>query len=127
MTTIREDVITLMAATSAITSVIGAQPMRAFTLRAAQGTAKPPAVPYIIISIPTHRIETHLRGPTGLENPLIRFDLYGTNLLQLDNLRRALVQMMNTLNGIYRFGTELYEDDTRLYHLVADFSVWHQT
>lgn len=122
---LREKIIALLAATSNVTSVIGGQPsMRAFAMRAPQGTR----IPYLLITMPAHNIGSHLRGVTKLENPTIRFDMYGTNILELEALRDALIEMMNAatqLQAVYSFGTELYEDDTRYYHFVADFSVWN--
>ena len=48
--------------------------------------------------------------------------------MQIDALRDTIIAMMDAapkFSSVYKLGAELYEDDTRLYHLVADFSVWH--
>lgn len=120
MATLSDKLITMLADVR-ITNVVG---NRSYRMRAPQGTRDP----YIILWMPTHERVGHLRGVTNLEHPVVRFDLFGGDFRQLDALRDTIIEMMTDPSGfgaIYRFGTELYEDDTRLYHLMADFSVWH--
>lgn len=119
--TLRESIILLLGTTDGVTDIVG---HRFFSGRAPQET-KPP---YMIVSMPTHSLVSHLRGVTALENGIIRFDLFGKMYLELDRLRDQIIAMMNQATefaSIHRFGTELYEDDVQLHHLVADFSVWH--
>lgn len=122
MATLSDKLVTMLGDTR-ITDVVGD---RVYRMRAKQGTREP----YIILWMPTHERVGHLRGTTNLEHPVVRFDLFGLNFPILDQLRDTIIDMMTDTNGpfgaIYRFGTELYEDDTRLYHLMADFSVWHK-
>jgi hypothetical protein len=119
MASLSETLASLLAVETAVTNIVGT---RIFRLRARQGTP----VPYLLISMPSHKVPSHLRGLINLQSPIVRFDMYGTNFLPLDTLRDSLITMMDQqLNAVYVFGTELYEDDTQFYHLVADFSVWH--
>lgn len=119
MPTLSEKVITALHGNAAVVAAVGT---RCFRMRAPQDV-KPP---YIIVWMPTHQRIDHLRGVTNLENPVIRFDMFGTNFMQLDALRDSIIELMaQTFGATYRFGTELYEDDTRMFHLMADFSVWN--
>lgn len=119
MATLSEKVVTALLTTSGVTSEVM---QRVYRMRAPQDVRQP----YIIVWMPTHVRLGHLRGMTDLENPLIRFDFFGLNFMQLEALRETVIDMMSdTFGATYRFGTELFEDDTRMYHLVADFSVWH--
>jgi len=121
MPILREKVMTLLDGSNDVLSVVA---KRYYSMRAPQGTI----APYITIEMPTLVISGHLRGITKLENGIIRFHFFGLNYLQLDTLRNTIIQLMtgtSTFQAIFTFGTELYEDDTRYFHLIADFSVWH--
>lgn len=119
MPTLSEKVITAMLGSVGVT---GAVAQRVYRMRAPQDVKQP----YIVVWMPTHVRHSHLRGMTELENPVVRFDFFGLNFMQLDELRETVIDLMSqTFGAVYRFGAELYEDDTRLYHLMADFSVWH--
>lgn len=119
MTTLREEVISAMGNDNNITTALG---RRFYSLRAPQDT-KPP---YVLLSTVSEQRPTHLRGVTDLENSRLRFDLYGKNYLELLNVRDDIESMMYDKFGVGdNFYTELYEDDTQFFHLVIDFSVWH--
>jgi hypothetical protein len=118
---LKEKVITLIDGTAPVVAVLG---NRYYSLRAPQGTT----TPYCIISMPTHNIVGDLKGVTKLEKAQIRFDLYGPSYPQLTALKESIVDMMNeatAFSSVYSFGSEMYEDDTRLYHMTFDFSVWN--
>lgn len=118
---LRDKVISLLDGTAAVRAVVG---QRYYSLRAPQAALQP----YIIISMPTHAIATHLSGVTKLENAQVRFDIFGPSYPQLTMLKELIIDMMDkspSFSAIYSFGSEMYEDDTRLYHLVFDFSVWN--
>jgi hypothetical protein len=118
---LKEEVITLIDGTAPVVAVLG---NRYYSLRAPQNTL----TPYCIISMPTHSIVGHLKGVTKLEKAQIRFDLYGPSYPQLTALKESIVGMMDQASAFsasYWFGSEMYEDDTRFYHLTFDFSVWH--
>lgn len=119
MASLSEKVITALNGSTGVTSVVG---QRFYRMRAPQDVK----VPYIIVWMPSHERVSHMRGVTNLEYPVIRFDFFGANFKQLDELRDSVITLMaQTFGATYRFGTELYEDDTRLFHLMADFSVWN--
>lgn len=119
MATISEKVVTALLMSTSVTDAVA---QRVYRMRAPQDVKQP----YIIVWMPTHIRLGHLRGMTNLENPVVRFDFFGLNFMQLDALRETVIDLMSqTFEATYRFGTELYEDDTRLYHLMADFSLWH--
>lgn len=118
---LRDKVISLLDGASAVRAVVG---QRYYSLRAPQTVLQP----YIIISMPTHAITSHLKGVTKLENAQVRFDIFGPSYPQLTMLKELIVDMMDqssTFSSVYTFGSEMYEDDTKLYHLVFDFSVWN--
>jgi hypothetical protein len=82
------------------------------------------------MSVATHSVETHLKGLSDLENGRIRFDLYGSSYTQLQDLAQAITDAVVSASGFKAlpiFDFEMFEDDTQLYHLVHDFSVWNNT
>src|ERR1043166_9722032 len=120
MTDLNDELYSLLSATNDVTNIIG---RRFYTFRAGQGT-KPP---YLVIEMPAHTVPSHLRGATNLENDIARFHLFGKDRSELRRLRTALIAMMDNpdaaglsppvdFTSVYRFGTELPEDDTQMYH-----------
>ena len=121
MSTLSEKIMVLLGDPS-VTSIVGT---RSYRMRAPQSQTIIKD-PYIIVWFPTHEQVGHLRGVTNLEHPVVRFDMFGSVFPPIDTLRATIINLMcSQMGAVYRFGTELYEDDTRLYHLMADFSVWH--
>lgn len=105
---------------AAVTAIVG---QRIYGLHAAST-----GLPYIIISVLSHEHSPHLRGVSELDHARMRCDLYGEDFNQLVTLEaavRAAIQGAATFQAQYVFGFELYEDDTKLYHLVLEFSLWH--
>jgi hypothetical protein len=110
-----------LVADTAVSAIIGE---KLWALKAKKGTSPP----YATFTVAAYTREGHLRGTTKLENARIRFDLYGGNYPELDDLADAIAASLNNTSGFTAqlvFGFEMYEDDTQLYHLVRDFSVWH--
>lgn len=129
MTDLSEELYQLLGATTGVTDIIG---HRFYTVRAPQQTI----MPFLVLEYPSHKEEWHLRGPADLENDIVRFHMFGRDRAELRRLRTAISDMMaNPQSGsppapmdfqaVHRFGTELPEDDLQTYHLVADYSVWH--
>lgn len=118
--TIRAEVRDYLLALPAISNTLGS---RLHALRAPNTTT-----PYGLLSVQAHDAIGHLRGVTKLENVRMRLDLFGENYAQLVTLSEAVIDAMASASGFastYVFGTELYEDDTRLFHVILDFSVWN--
>lgn len=97
---------------------------RIYLLRAKQGSP----TPYVLHSTVTHTQVQHLRGLSTLENPRVRVELYGENypaLRQMQDLIRVALLSAVDFSAVYVFCTESFEDDTQLFHLVSEYSIWH--
>lgn len=116
-----EKVIQLLGSDSAITNVMA---QRFYRIRVPQTTT----APYIVVAAISERRISHLRGVTPLERVVTRFHLFGTNYLQLKSVRSAIIDLL--FNSGLASGDpmmeELYEDDTKVYHLVLDLSLWNR-
>lgn len=126
---VEEDLVTLVAGTAAITSIIST---RMWPSRRPQGSAVPSLV-YQRISTP--RRSTHT-GPSGLAWPRFQFSCWGATLNAAsdlaDQLRFALDGYQGTVGGTYFAGihiaNELDDEDTETGHWrrIVDYTVWHR-
>lgn len=92
-----------------------------YRLRAPENTD----APYIILQAANARRETHLQGVTQLERSEQRVHLFGPDYTALESLRNTIIdRMSSSLGAIHLLSVEMYEDDVRLFHLVADFVIW---
>lgn len=110
-----------LSASSAITAIVGGN----ITAMRALDSALPP---YLLTEVASHQQMNTLTGVDPLDHARIRCHLYGESYNVLLDLEEAVRNAMNgatTFSAQYIFGFEMYEDDTKLYHLVLDFSLWH--
>lgn len=100
---------------------------RIYALRAPQDVP----TPYVLLSTISYESINTLAGRTGLETARVRCDLYGSSYNELvgeSGLVEAICAALDAatdFSALFVFGTELFEDDTKLYHVVLDFSVWY--
>ena len=116
----RDKIKAMMVADSTVASMLGT-PIRLFALHAPQGIAEP----YAIVEMPSHLVVNTLQFMNILENVRMSFHMYGTSYTALVLLKDWLEFLMDAAGHIYIFGTEVFEDDTEMYHLIFDFSVWN--
>ena len=111
----------VLSASSAITDIVG---VNISALRALP-SALPP---YILTEVASHEQMNTLTEVDPLDHARVRCHLYGESYNVLLDLEEAVRNAMNgatTFSAQYIFGFEMFEDDTKLYHLVLDFSLWH--
>jgi len=118
----REKIRDTLVNDSAVAAIVGQQ---VYAMRALQTTVPP----YILTSVASHVHENTLEGiDETTDHARVRCDLFGPSYKQLTDLEEAVrnaIHATPAFSAQYIFGFELYEDDTQLYHLVLDFSVWH--
>lgn len=86
-----------------------------------------PAVSYLRVS---GRQEMSLSGLSGLEAPRIQIDCWATTYAGAKALAAAVRAAMLSATA-FKVGSvsdrDLYEDDTNVFRVSIDFSVWHRT
>lgn len=95
-------------------------------------TQKPPALPYINLSIILTELDFTCDGPSGLYISHCKASCFGVTVEQVDELA---VQVVNALtawagaDGVQaafpNMGPDLPEEDTGLHHIPVTFKVWH--
>lgn len=109
--------------TSALT---GSPPItaRIFWLRAPFDTKSP----YIILSIVSETRDMTLEGNVPQARIRLRVDYFGENYNALQNLDAAVrlaLSLAEAFSSYHAFATEMFEDDTLLFHLTSEFSLFH--
>jgi hypothetical protein len=90
----------------------------------------PVTKPYIVYSIVSEVTENTLDGDNGMSNSRVQVDAYGTSYGQVKGLAgkagtiKAAMAGATTFSNIHLANRDLYENDTQLYHVAMDFSVW---
>lgn len=84
--------------------------------------------PYVVLSILSETRDPTLQGNIAQARIRLRIDFFGENYTELQDLDaevRAVMAAASVFVSLHAFASELYEDDTRLYHLVSEFSIFH--
>jgi hypothetical protein len=85
-----------------------------------------PAVTYFRVS---GGQENSLKGYSGLEHPRIQIDCWSLTYAgakELANAVRAAMDLATTFKALCISDHDLFEDDTRIYRVSLDFSVWNK-
>lgn len=70
-------------------------------------------------------------GGSGVENQRCSIDIFDGTLASCEavaeQIRLALIAYESTnFKAVQVFNLDLYEDDTKLYHVVVDYSIWYR-
>ena len=89
----------------------------------------PVAKPYIVYSVVSDVTENTLDGDSGMSNTRVQVDVYGKSYGEAKGLAGKAGTVKTAMAGaafsnIHLASRDLYENDTQLYHVAMDFSVW---
>ncbi len=104
------------------TALIGIASGGAWNMRAAQNT---PA-PYIVWQRLISTTNNSTRGPSDVQNTRVQVDVYAADYLTTKALADAVQSAVATsgINGVKISDQDFFEDDTKLYRISQDFSLW---
>jgi len=124
--------ITFLKAESGITDLVSS---RIHFVKAPQDIAKPYL---IIIKISSPRDHTH-DGASGLAHPRFQFSAFATTYSEAKEIIAAVQAALQGYSGImggdggvyvngcfYDDENDFYETETNLYHVSADYILWHR-
>ena len=93
----------------------------AWNLRAAQNTAPP----YIVWQRVVSTINNSTLGASDVQNTRVQIDAYARDYPAVDALACAIAAAVaGVFNGVRLSEQDFFEDETRLYRISQDFSVW---
>lgn len=117
--TIDSDIFNALALNTGVSSMVGA---RIYPNVAPEEVAKP----YIIITRILTNHQNSLDGTNALRNPHFQIDMFGTRRDDLRILADAVQASMMAASFPAVPGNDLetYEPDTRIHHIIQDYSVW---
>ena len=114
-------VFALLAAASAVTAIIGSNPVRCYPGgEALQGTA----APYVVWQIVSNNVQAYLSGAPSGDNLRVQIDLYATSR---DQCAALLRQVQLTLDGAgyqVSYNVDEREPETRLWRMSVDYEFW---
>ena len=89
---------------------------------AAQGTV----APYIVWSEVTSTINNTLQGASNLQNTRVQVDCYATSAGARSTLADAVAVAITAapFQSVQLTSENLYEQDTKLFRAILDFSIW---
>jgi len=123
--TYRDDIKSAVLGDHGVAAVVGAQ---VYWLRAPLKAQ----APYIILQIVTEEQSGTLAGNVRQAEIRLMVSMYGESYTDLQALDAAVHVALGDGNSpqppftsLRLFHTELFEDDTRLFHLVTEFSIFH--
>lgn len=91
-----------------------------WNLRAAQNTNPP----YIAWQRVISTTNNSLRGASDVQNTRVQIDAYATSYTAADALGSAIEAAVVGIGAIKISEQDFFEDDTRLYRVSQDFSLW---
>jgi len=129
---IDEALITHLLAQTAITALVG---RKIYPVIAPQNVV----APYIVVfKVDGPRDHSH-DGASHLANPRFQLSVFSTTYSEAKAIAAALQAALEgytgtmggaggvAVNGVfYENETDLYEPDTKLYHIAVDYKMWHQ-
>lgn len=129
---IEQAIITALLADSALIAVVG---QRIYPVLAPQDIE----APYVVINKISGPRNHSMGGSSHLVNPRFQFSCFATTYAvakQVSGLIQTVLQgYSGTLGGVggvavngcfYEDETDMYEDDTKLFHVALDFKLWHE-
>jgi len=95
---------------------------RAYPLVAPDPVAKPYTVFQVIVETP----QNNLDGASGLSNRRFQIDHYATSYGAVKTLAESTKTAMAgaSFKSLHLSSIDFYENDTQLYRIMMDFSVW---
>lgn len=121
MSVLEPKIYTVLSGSSAVSAVVSA---RIYPLVLPQDVTLP-AITYVRIS--GGQVNS-MGGYSGLENPRMQIDVWGatyTAAKTLAALVHAAMSAATTFSALLISDMDLYEDDTKIYRVSMDFSVWN--
>jgi len=129
---IEEALMTFLLAQTGITGYVGT---RSHFVRAPQATAKP----YIVVTkVDAPRLHSH-DGGSGLAHPRFQLSIFSTTYKEAKEIAAAIQAALQGYSGtmggaggvavgaaLYDDETDFYEEDSGLYHVAADYIIWHE-
>jgi hypothetical protein len=123
MAQLETSIFSTLTGASAVSAIVGT---RVYPLVLPQKAALP-AISYLRVS---GAQELSLSGHSGLESPRIQIDCWATTYAQAKALSAA-VQAAMLASSAFKVGSvsdrDLFEDETNVFRVSIDFSVWHRT
>lgn len=93
----------------------------AWNLRAVQNTV----APYIVWQRVVSTINNSTLGASDVQNTRVQVDAYARDYPTVVSLARAIAAAVaGGFNGVRLSEQDFFEDDTKLYRVSQDFSVW---
>jgi hypothetical protein len=89
-------------------------------------TAQPQVFPYIVWSRVASTPTTSLGGPSLLQNTRLQIDIYARTVSEAATIESALETAMqaSSITNVSLSSQDIVEPDTRLFHVIKDYSVW---
>ena len=86
----------------------------------------PVTKPYIVYQVISDVQESNLDGYAGISNKRIQVDVYSTTYGGSKTLASSVKTSMSnaSFSNIHLSSQDLYEQDTQLYRISMDFSIW---
>lgn len=123
MAQLEASIFTALSGASGVSTIVGS---RVYPLVIPQGAALP-AVTYTRISGP---LEMSLSGGAGLESVRVQIDAWSTTYASAKSLAAAIRAAMLAATAFKVASVsdrDLFEDETSVFRVSADFTVWHRT
>jgi hypothetical protein len=94
----------------------------AWNQRAAQGTV----APYIVWARVVSTTNNSLAGASNVQNTRVQIDAYAFDYLAVDAIATAIESAIagSGISSIKLTEQDFFEDDTKLYRISQDFSLW---
>lgn len=112
----------VLSGASAVTDLVST---RIYPVKAPQNVAHP----YITFQQITGGYVNSLSGYSGLRSPLYQVDVWADDYPGATDIAKAVRQAMDaatTIKTVLIEEREDYENDTSLYRVSQDFSIWHK-
>ena len=126
MTTPTEEIHTALTSYTNLTALVST---RVYTLVMPQDSD----YPAVVISKASQLRENTMAnsGGSGVDNQRCRVDIFDSTLASCEavaeQIRLAFIAYESAnFKAVQVFNLDLYEDDTKLYHVVVDYSVWYR-
>lgn len=122
MAQLEASIFTALTGASGVSAIVGS---RVYPLVIPQGAALP-AVTYTRISGP---LEMSLSGGAGLESVRVQIDAWATSYAAVKDLAAELRSAMLSATAFQVASVsdrDLFEDETSVFRVSTDFTVWHR-
>lgn len=129
---IEQALMTFLKAQSDVTDLVST---RIYFVRAPQDVSEP----YIVVSKVSGPREHSHEGGDGMASPRFQLSSFSTSYATVKGIAAALQTVLQGYSGtmggesgvkvgniLYSNEVDLYEEDTRLHHVAADYIIWHR-